>query len=241
MQRVLITGAAAGIGQATAIAFAMAGARLVIADVTEQDETEEILRSTSGDFRCVSVDVRSERSVVDMVHTSVDFLGNIDVAVHCAGILRHRPLLETTSADFDEVLAVNLRGTFLTGREVLRQMQACGKGHLINIASDLSYLGREEFSSYCASKAGVLSLTRTWALEFAPAVLVNAVCPGPIDTAMLGAQNMSAKWRERELDIPLRRFGTPAEIANFIVFLASRDCSFVTGQGFGVNGGSVMA
>ena len=111
---------------------------------------------------------------------------------------------------------------------------------MILTASDLSYLGRETFSPYVASKHGVLGLTRSWAREFAPRILVNALCPGPIDTEMLGAAEMSAEWRAREMDIPLGRFGRPEEIAAMAVFLAGPGGDFVTGQGIGVNGGSVM-
>jgi 3-oxoacyl-[acyl-carrier protein] reductase len=104
----------------------------------------------------------------------------------------------------------------------------------------MAYSGRETFSPYVASKHGVLGLVRSWAKEFAPGILVNAICPGPIDTEMLGAAHMSAEWRARELAIPLGRFGQPEEVAALALFLAGEGGRFFTGQGIGPNGGSVM-
>jgi 3-oxoacyl-[acyl-carrier protein] reductase len=153
--------------------------------------------------------------------------------------MHEKPLLDTETAEFDRVLDINLKGTFLVGREAIRMMQQRG-GRVILTASDLAYLGRETFSPYVASKHGVLGLMRSWAREFAPGILVNAICPGPIDTAMIDAANMTPEWRQRELDIPLARFGEPPEIAEMAVFLASDKSRYITGQGIGVNGGSVM-
>lgn len=237
---VLVTGAAAGIGRATAVAFAKSGAQLVLADISNMGVSRKLCLEEGAEVECIGVDVCSEASVVSLVEQGIGQLGHIDAAVHCVGILTYAPLLDTTADSFDAIINTNLRGTFLFGREVLGHMQQRGKGRLINIASDLSYLGRSEFSAYCASKAAVLSLTRTWAQEFAPHILVNAICPGPIDTAMLDEKNMSEEWREKERDIPLRRFGSPAEVAAMAVFLAGDGATFITGQGLGVNGGSVM-
>ena len=152
-----------------------------------------------------------------------------------------KPLLETETADFDWLMSVNLRGSFLMGREAIRQMVARNRsGRIINVSSDLAYLGREEFSVYCASKAAVIGLTKSWAKEFAPNILVNAICPGPIDTDMLDVANMSPEWRKKEEDIPMRRIGQPEEITGIVLFLAGPDSTFVTGQSIGVNGGSYM-
>ena len=171
------------------------------------------------------------------------FSGNrrLDILVHCAGVIYERPLLETSASDFDRVIAINLRGTFLVGREALRCMSNSGAGRVILIASDMSYYGRETFSPYVASKHGVLGLMRSWAIEFAPSINVNAICPGPVDTLMLGAENMSEKWRKKELEIPLlKRFGQPEEIAQMAVYLCGSGGAYITGQGLGVNGGSVL-
>lgn len=152
------------------------------------------------------------------------------------------PLLDTPVADFDRVIAINLRGSFLVGKMAIGLMggTADDPARLVMIASDMAYYGRETFSPYVASKHGVLGLVRSWAKEFAPCVLVNAICPGPIDTEMLGAANMSAEWRARELAIPLARFGRPEEIGELALFLAGPGGRYFTGQGIGSNGGSVM-
>jgi len=113
-------------------------------------------------------------------------------------------------------------------------------GRIVLLASDLGYLGRETFSPYVASKHAVLGLARSWAIEFAPGILVNAICPGPIESGVPTANGVAQAWRERELDIPLHRFGEPDEVAAMAVFLAGPSARFITGQGFGVNGGSVM-
>ncbi|GIS89970.1 MAG: hypothetical protein CM1200mP20_00110 [Pseudomonadota bacterium] len=122
-----------------------------------------------------------------------------NVLVNNAGVQLEKPLLETDVSEFDWVMGTNTRGTFLMGREGIRHMVNQGSGgRVINIASDLAYLGREQFSVYCASKAAVLSLTKSWAREFAPNILVNSICPGPIDTDMLNLENMSPEWRAKE-------------------------------------------
>lgn len=240
-QRVaLVTGAHRGIGRAAALALGEAGAVVVAADLQDPTETAQAIAERGGQAVAVTADVSDETSVAAIYDHIRTKFRQLDVLVHCAGVIHERPLLETSLAEFDRVLAVNLRGTFLVGREAIRMMSQRGEGRVIVIASDLAYLGRAEFSPYVASKHGVLGLARSWALEFAPGILVNAICPGPIDTAMLDRENMSLEWRERELDIPLRRFGGPQEVADMAVFLAGPSAAFITGQGFGVNGGSVM-
>ena len=156
-------------------------------------------------------------------------------------VILEKPLLDTTTAEFDRLMSVNLRGVFPVGREGLRTMVAQGTGgRVINVASDLGFFGRENFSAYCASKGGVLTLTRSWAKEFAPDILVNAIAPGPIDTDMLGPEAMSPEWREKEAQVRLARIGQPEEIATAVVFLAGPGASYMTGQTIGPNGGSVM-
>jgi 3-oxoacyl-[acyl-carrier protein] reductase len=119
-------------------------------------------------------------------------------------------------------------------------MAGQGSGRVINIASELAYLGRANCSAYCASKGGIVSMTRAWAREFAPDILVNAIAPGPIDTPLLGPESMSPEMRATEENIPLRRIGRPDEIAGVAVFLAGPGASFMTGQCVSPNGGAVM-
>jgi 3-oxoacyl-[acyl-carrier protein] reductase len=239
-KNILVTGANRGIGAACAISLAREGARIACADIARPDNTLSILEPGTKNHLSLACDVSDETSVTSMFRQIDRKFGDIDTLVHCAGIIQERPLLETSTEDFDRVIGINLRGSFLVGRESIRRMQG-REGRVILTASDLAYQGRESFSPYVASKHGVLGLARSWAAEFAPRILVNALCPGPIDTAMLGAENMTAEWRARELDIPLQRFGSPDEIAEMVVFLTGSRAGFITGQGIGINGGSVMA
>jgi 3-oxoacyl-[acyl-carrier protein] reductase len=240
-KRVLVTGASRGIGKAIAQAMAGAGATVALVARTEATEAKKEIEQAGGNAICYRSDVGDETQVLQLLDDIVSDLGGVDVVVNNAGVILEKPLLQTGVDDFDRLMAVNLRGTFLVGREAIRHMmENDGGGRVINIASDLGYLGREKFSVYCASKAAVIALTKSWAREFAPDILVNSVSPGPVDTDMLDVQSMSPEWRKKEEDIPLRRIAQPEEIAGIVVFLAGPGATFITGQGFGVNGGSVM-
>ena len=241
----LVTGAHRGIGAACALALAAEGASLILADRLDSRTTADAITTKGGKASFDTVDVADEDSVIALFAAAKQHHPRLDILVHCAGIIQEKPLLETTAADFDQVIAVNLRGSFLIGREALRWMRASSpkigdEARAILIASDMSYYGREQFSAYVASKHGVLGLVRSWSKEFAPAILVNAICPGPIDTAMLDTEHMSPEWREKELQIPLRRFGEAHEIGALAAFLAGPGGRYFTGQGIGPNGGSVM-
>ena len=242
----LVTGAASGIGKAAAIALAAEGAKVAAADIEVLDDTLAAIKAIrsatpQGDAIDIRGDVADEGDAIRMAKETAAEFGSLDILVNNAGIILEKPLLETTTEDFERLMAINLRGVFLVGREAIRVMVDQGKGgRVINTASELAYLGRAESSVYCASKGGILSLTRSWAREFAPDILVNAVAPGPVDTPMLAPENMSPELREKESDIPLQRVGKPEEIASVIVFLAGPGATFVTGQTFGPNGGAVM-
>ncbi|WP_148252172.1 SDR family NAD(P)-dependent oxidoreductase [Aidingimonas lacisalsi] len=241
--RVLVTGGSRGIGRAISLALAAAGAKVVFGYYGDDEAaaaTLKALRMHDASAFAVEADVSQEAQVVAMAGQAIEGLGGLDVVVNNAGILHEAGLLETSADAFDAVTGVNLRGTFLVGREAIRHMTRHGGGRVINIASDLGYLGRARNSAYCASKAGIGALTRTWAREFAPHILVNAVAPGPVDTDMLGADVMSEAQREKESDIPLGRIGRPEEVAAMVRFLAGPEATFITGQTYGVNGGSSM-
>jgi len=237
----LVTGAHQGIGAACALALGRAGADVICTDVQDCRETVESLTAIGRFAAGVTADVSDENSVLGLFNSVGSRSHRLDILIHCAGIVNERPLLETTAAQFDRVIAVNLRGTFLVGREALRRMRAQGgEARAILVASDLAYYGRNSFSAYVASKHGVLGLTRCWAREFAPDIMVNAICPGPIDTPMLRSGDIGPDWVEKERNIPLGRLGRPEEIGALAAFMAGPDGRFFSGQGVGPNGGSVM-
>jgi 3-oxoacyl-[acyl-carrier protein] reductase len=242
-RRALVTGGASGIGRAIALAFAAEGARVALADRAPDETIEAVaaeIRAAGAEAVPVRADVAEEAQVLALFEAIAGRLGGLDILVNNAGILIEKPLLETTAAEFDRLIGVNLRGAFLVGREALRIMVAQGAGRVINIASELAYLGRENCSVYCASKGGILSMTRAWAREFAPGILVNAIAPGPTDTPMLGAEFTSPETLAKETQIPLGRLGRPEEIAAAAVFLAGPGATFMTGQCLSPNGGAVM-
>ena len=241
-KKALVTGANSGIGAACAKALAEEGVWVICADINEPLDTVLYIKKNGGNASSIVTDVSDESSVKKLFETIKNTISNINILVHCAGIIHEAPLLKTLCKDFDKVMSINLRGSFLIGREAIRMMKNSGEvnGRVLLTASDLAYTGRETFSSYVASKHAVLGLTRSWAKEFAPNICVNALCPGPIDTPMLSAENMSKEWKKKELNIPLSRFGKAEEIADMVVFLASSKARYITGQGIGINGGSVM-
>ena len=243
-KRALVTGASRGIGRAIAEAFAAEGAGVVLNYNRGAAEAEEAVRAIAargGRAHAIKADVGDEAQAEMLVSETVERLGGIDILVNNAGVLLEKPLLETTGADFDWLMNINLRGNFLVGREAIRQMVRQGTGgRVINVSSDLGFVGRETYSVYCASKGAINVMTKAWAREFAPHILVNAIAPGPVDTDMLDLSSMSPEWREKEEDIPLRRVGKPEEISALAVFLAGPGASFMTGQIVGANGGSAM-
>lgn len=231
----LVTGAARGIGRATAEALSAAGARVVGFD--RRFDGEPV---TWG--RCVNGSVSDESGVLELFEGLRQIEGRLDVVVNCAGVQLIRPTVEMTLADLEDVISVNLIGTYLVGREALRMMASQpGGGRVINIASELAHVGRANYSAYCATKGAIVSLTRAWAREFAPRVLVNAVAPGPTETSMISLDCMSEQEIAAEIaGIPLGRLARPDEIAAAVVFLAGPGATYFTGQVIGPNGGTAM-
>ncbi len=241
-QRALVTGGASGIGRAIAMALAAEGAAIAIADLADpaKSATVAAIEQAGASTFALRADITDEAQVLALFADALPRLGGLDILVNCAGILFEKPLLDTSVAEFDRLIAVNLRGTFLVGREALRIMAHQRRGRVINIASELAYLGCERMSVYCASKGAVVSLTRSWAREFAPDILVNAIAPGPTDTPMLTIDYMDAATVASSGNVPLGRIGRPEEIAATAVFLASPANSYMTGQCISPNGGAVM-
>ncbi len=236
----LVTGAATGIGRACALRLAEAGAVVWINHLGQAEAAAALVQAIAaagGHAQAIEADVADAAAVQRMA----DRVGGVDVLVNNAGVILEKPFLETTEADWDRVLGVDLRAVFLVCRALLPGMLARGGGSVVNIASDLGLLGRERYAPYCAAKAGVIALTKSLAREFAPQrVRANAVAPGPVATAMVSLEHMSAEWVEKELAIPQHRLADPAEIADTVLFLASDLSRFYTGQVLGPNGGSAM-
>lgn len=236
----LITGAATGIGRATALLFAQAGARVVVNHWRQAPEAQALVAQIlAGGGAAVAVE--ADVSDAAAVQALADAAGPVDVLVNNAGIIQEKAFLDTTEADWDRMQGVDLKAVFLVCRAVIPGMLARGGGAIVNIASDLGILGRERYAPYCAAKAGVIGLTKSLAREFAPQLIrVNAIAPGPVATAMVSLEHMSAEWVEKELAIPQHRLGAPEDIAATALFLASALSGFYTGQVLGPNGGSVM-
>ena len=227
-KRILVTGAANGIGRATALMFQEAGARVAGLD----------LKDSAGPINIKACDLTVEADIVRAVAGAVGELGGVDVLVNNAGIMQEAAIAAITAGHIDRHFAVNVRGAILVTREVLPHLKDGSR--IINIASELAYLGRANASVYCATKAAILGLTRSWARELAPRILVNAVAPGPTDTSLLAFDTLTAEQKRLETAHPLGRIGRPEEIASTVLFLAGSGATFFTGQCLGANGGAAM-
>ncbi len=239
----IVTGAVRGIGRGIAEAFAREGADVAIADISLDDEAAPVLeaiRQAGGKALFVHTDVSSEQHVRTMVETVHSTLGHIDILVNNAGIFTQAMVENLSVEDWDRVLGVNLRGTFLCTRFVLPYMLNQGWGRIINIASQLGYIGGTEVAHYSASKGGVIAFTKALAREVATRnILVNAIAPGPILTDLLASE--TEEWKAAKLaELPIGRFGEVREVAPTAVFLASDDATYYVGQTLGPNGGDVM-
>jgi NAD(P)-dependent dehydrogenase (short-subunit alcohol dehydrogenase family) len=237
----VVTGGATGIGAATARAFAELGARVVVADVSVEGG-EAVAAELGGAF--VRVDVARSADAERLAATVVDRLGRLDVLVNNAGVVLSKSTTETTEDEWDRVLGVNLKGTWLCSRAAIPRMTKGGGGAIVNVCSNAGLVGFPNAAAYCASKGGVAQLTRAMALDCAEfAIRVNAVCPGHTRTDMaerfVAAQaDPDAFLRDFvERQHPVGRMAEPAEVARCIRFLASDEASFVTGAVVPTDGG----
>jgi NAD(P)-dependent dehydrogenase (short-subunit alcohol dehydrogenase family) len=243
---VLITGALTGIGRATALAFAREHARIVVsgrrAEAGEQLVGE--LRALGAEAEFVRADVRFEDSVRDLVERTVARFGRLDVAVNSAGTEGEpSTVTELTPERYAAVFDTNVLGTILSMKHEMRVMLAQGSGSIVNISSTMGSRGAPNVSLYAASKHAVEGLTRSAAIEGAASgVRVNAIAPGPVETAMLERLTGNEERKTAFLaSVPLKRAGTPEEIADAIVFIASAKASFITGEILKVNGGKTAS
>lgn len=239
-----MTGGASGMGRATALAFAAAGASVVVADVADEGGRETVAQAvqSGGTVRYVHADVSDPGQVASAVDEAVRAFGGLHCAANCAAIeLETAPLAECDEATFDRIVAVNLKSVFLCMKSEITAMLASGGGAIVNVASTNSFRPQPNQPAYTASKHGVLGLTRSAAIEYGSrGIRVNAVCPGAIDTPML-RNAMAARDRDpdevaRRLTLP-GRFGSPSEIAEAILWLCSDRASFTMGHALAVDGG----
>jgi NAD(P)-dependent dehydrogenase (short-subunit alcohol dehydrogenase family) len=239
---VLITGALTGIGRATAFAFAKEGARVVVSGRRDNAGAALAieLRATGAESEFVRADVRHEPDVQNLIDKTVARFGRLDVAVNNAGTEgKSGPVTEQTAESYAATFDTNVLGVLLSMKHELRVMQAQGSGSIVNLSSTMGHRGAPGASLYTASKHAVEGLTKSAALEGAAfGVRVNAVAPGPIETAMLDRFTGGLERKAGLVaGVPLKRVGRPKEIADAIVFAASARASFITGQVIAVNGG----
>jgi NAD(P)-dependent dehydrogenase (short-subunit alcohol dehydrogenase family) len=248
---VVVTGAAQGMGRAISEAFLAEGARVVLADLNEEGvarTAEELGRD--GDTFPARCDVTSSDEVKNLVASAIDHLGRVDVFVNNAGTITMRQTVELGEDEWDLVMDVNAKGVFLCTREILPHMLDRGSGAIVNIASQAGKRGYKLFAHYCASKAAVIVFSKGVALEVAPHVRINCVCPGIVNTDMMEREyaweeamtgepkeSIQKRWMS---GIPMGRFQEPEHIARVALFLASDDASEMTGQAINVTGGMVM-
>jgi NAD(P)-dependent dehydrogenase (short-subunit alcohol dehydrogenase family) len=243
----IITGAGGGVGKAAAKIFTKEGARVVIAEMNEVigKQTEEELRLAGYEAFFIKTDISNEEDVINLVDKTINLYGKIDILYNNAGLSR-RPgmsssILNTTLSDWNIMLSVNLNGTFLMTKHVLPHMIQQNSGNIVNTSSMNALIGNPNTSdAYTAAKGGVLSLTRSWAADFAKYnIRINCICPGPIDTPMLAPALVNparghAHYNERTL---IGRIAQPEEVANVALFLSSEEASYLTGVILPVEGG----
>ncbi|MDE0960255.1 MAG: 3-oxoacyl-[acyl-carrier-protein] reductase [Planctomycetota bacterium] len=235
-RKVIVTGGTRGIGKAIATAFAAAGARVVL---TGRDavKAKAVAAELDGDVQGLALDVSDGESVQEFFAEALDSLGGLDILVANAGITRDKLVMALKDEDWDDVLGTNLRGAFLCARAAIRPMLKKRSGRIIGVASVIGLTGNPGQGNYAASKAGLIGLVKSLAQEVASRnITVNAVAPGMIETDM--SADLSDKAREAITSrIPARRAGSAQEVASAVMFLASEEASYITGEVLRVDGG----
>jgi len=241
----IITGAGAGIGRATALLFAKEGAEVVVADFDPEGgkETVRLIEEKGGRAIFLPVDVSKAADVKRMVKTTVERCGRLNILVNNAGIYTQADVVQATEEEWDRILDVNLKGVFLCSKYSIPEMIKGGGGSIVNIGSEAGIVGIKNQVAYNVSKSGVIALTRSMALDFAPHnIRVNCLCPGRtltplVEQVITEAQDPESMRRALEDDRPLKRMGRPEEIAAGILYLASDESSYATGSILSIDGG----
>ncbi|HUU74330.1 MAG TPA: glucose 1-dehydrogenase [Burkholderiales bacterium] len=255
----LVTGGGRGIGAAIALRYARDGAAVVVADMDEANArgVAEQVRALGVEADSFATDVREPEQSAAMIDRVIERFGRLDVLVNNAGVIRVRSVLDTSPEDWDHIQSVNARGLFFALQAGARQMldqEPMGPGRpsgkIINMASIAGRGGRKMMAAYSASKATAIVVTQTAAVEFAPKLTVNSICPGPVGTDMWTQidrewaeheqRPIGSVWQERIRAIPMKRTQTPEDVAAMAAFLASADADFITGQSYHVDGGLLM-
>jgi NAD(P)-dependent dehydrogenase (short-subunit alcohol dehydrogenase family) len=249
---VIVTGSGTGIGRATILRFAREGATTVVTDVNPETTNAVAAEIKSLGSRCIGIraDATQSDEVESLMDSVIEKYEKIDVLVNNVGMFSPKRFLEIDETEWKHCLDINLTSTFLACREVIPHMIRERHGRIVNVACSAGKVGAAYFSHYSAAKHGVIGLTRSLAVEFAKdGIYVNAVCPGEIRTEMLDnatrARALMEKvsedeiQRRRHASIPLGRYGAPDEVAGLIVFLASEDANYITGQSYNITGGQI--
>jgi NAD(P)-dependent dehydrogenase (short-subunit alcohol dehydrogenase family) len=238
----LVTGAGSGIGRAIAEKLARGGERVLVNDLNAEiaDEVVARIKESGGEAAVAPGDVSNPEAVEQIMVAVREAYGHPDILVNNAGFLQQKRFVELTVEDFDRMIAVHLRGTFLCTHAVLPEMLSRGSGIIVNVASQLGQIGGIELCHYSAAKAGIIGLTKSLAREVsAQGVRVNAVAPGPINTELI--LGLSEDWQQaKAAELPLGRFGEPREVAETVAFLVSDGAALYVGQTLGPNSGDVM-
>ncbi|NEO53404.1 MAG: SDR family oxidoreductase [Okeania sp. SIO3B5] len=235
----LVTGGSSGIGKASALALARAGATVVVASrrTVEGEQTAHEIHERGGDAIFIKTDVSKSSDVKALVEKTVDTFGSLDYACNNAGVVMMGTLIETSEEDWNQIVNVNLKGTWLCLKYEIQAMQKQSKGAIVNIASGASIVGGAGYSIYSASKGGAIALSRAAALEYAKSrVRINAISPGPTKT-LIWDSLPSDILTQFEAQLPIGRIGEPEEIAEAVVWLCSDKASFITGHNLVIDGG----
>jgi meso-butanediol dehydrogenase/(S,S)-butanediol dehydrogenase/diacetyl reductase len=237
-KRILITGGSRGIGQATAVRFLEEEALVVVLD-RDSEGCSRIAQEMPALKGTIVADVSNPNSVGQAFAKLDDLMKGLDVLINNAGISLRHPFLDTHPKDWLEVMEVNLNGVFYVAQQAARRMLEAKGGVIVNMGSTNGLMGYPYYSAYNVSKAGVIEFTRSMALELAPQIRVNAVCPGFILTPMQKAEYTPKMLQAFQKKVPLGRLGKPEEVAALFAFLASDEAKFITGQYFVIDGGEI--